>query len=164
MEGKRTGLREASGRPWLETTHRQGLSMPSVRVAPVSRSWGAMASPPPGGLPRKCMWILASQCFRKLNPSTCRSGMDSVSCIHVPEKTLSQGPAGSGEPCRLLGAGFLGLTRPGCELRLALGLPLRESRFPGQDAGEHPPNPEDTYCLPLSPLPVPAPSAHSSEE
>lgn len=53
-------------------------------------------------------------------------------------KTLYTGPAGSAEPCLVLGAGFLGLIRPGRELLLALGLPLRDPRLPGQDAGEHP--------------------------
>lgn len=53
-------------------------------------------------------------------------------------KTLYTGLAGSGEPCLVLGAGFLGLTRPGRELLLTLGLPLRDPRLPGEDAGEHP--------------------------
>lgn len=53
-------------------------------------------------------------------------------------KTLYTGPAGSGEPYLVLEAGFLGLTRPGRELLLTLGLPLRDPRLPGQDAGEHP--------------------------
>lgn len=54
--------------------------------------------------------------------------MDSVGVSHQAptRRALSQGLAGSGEPCLALGTCFSGLIRPGYKLLLALGLPLRE--------------------------------------
>ncbi|KAM5320105.1 uncharacterized protein AAES06_019493 isoform 2-T2 [Glossophaga mutica] len=99
---------------------------------------------------------LCSEGQRHVLQLSCSEGIPQIS---TTEDTKSQefylldkpsSPRAVGHPChleqsqkpvplyvvRMDGTGFLGLTRPGCELLLALGLPLRESRFLGQDAGK----------------------------
>lgn len=141
MDGKRAGQRVGPGRPtaqdhmWARFVHARCKRCPC--------KWKLRA-------PQEVHVDSDPSVFQKVESFHMQIKDGKLQLCPCTRKTLSMDPVGSGEPCLVLETGFLGLTRPGRELLLALSLPLREPGLSGEDAGEHPP------LTPPPSFPVPA--------